>query len=234
MLWYKGWLETRIKLLATIAFVCAVLILLHAHSGVADGGRLAAIRGIVSLSNLMVVALACVWLAGAGIMTQPAFQNVKGIHGSTLFTLSLPVTRCRLLMARASLGWLMMAGSIGALCCGMWAVSPALRVMASGTEMFEYAGTLLGCGSAFYFLCVLLATFLEDQWRIVSGMVGFSAACWASAHKELPAFADIVWAMGKGSPLLAHSMPWSTIGFSLGLSVVLFFAALKIVRVREY
>ena len=43
-------------------------------------------------------------LAGAGIKTQAAFQTVKGLHGSTYFTLSLPVSRFRLLAIRAGIG----------------------------------------------------------------------------------------------------------------------------------
>jgi hypothetical protein len=228
MLWYKGWLETRIRLLVCLGVACLVLAQLH---GVSPSAK--ALRAGVSMFDLMLVNF-FVWLAGAGIVTQPAFQNVKGIHGSTQFTLSLPVSRLRLLAVRAALGWMEMAGVIGLYCGGLWVVSPALRAIATSADMLEYCGTLLACGSAFYFLCVVLATFLEDQWRIFGGLFSFVSLWWLSSRVKLPVFADAFLAMGKGSPLLTHSVPWSTIGFSLLLSVLLFFVALKIVRVREY
>jgi hypothetical protein len=40
--------------------------------------------------------------------------------------------------------------------------------------------------------------------------------------------------MGRGSPLITHTMPWNAILFSVLLAAVLFFAALKVVRAREY
>jgi hypothetical protein len=40
--------------------------------------------------------------------------------------------------------------------------------------------------------------------------------------------------MGEGSPLVAHTMPWATMAFSLGLAAILFIGALKIVQRLEY
>jgi hypothetical protein len=76
------------------------------------------------------------------------------------------VSRFRLLAARASIGWLEGAAAIGTLCWEMWLVSPLLRATVTPFETFEYAGTLTACASALYFLSVLLATFLDDQWRV--------------------------------------------------------------------
>ena len=44
---------------------------------------------------------------------------------------------------------------------------------------------------------------------------------------SLPAFANIVHGMGERSPIFAHTIPWNAMAFSLGLSAILFFAALK-------
>jgi hypothetical protein len=233
MLWYKGWLEVRIRLLVSIVVMCFGVYM--ARTATLTMGTLSrSTVGSLMFGNTIVVALACLWLAGAGIITQPAFQAVKGIHGSTLFTLSLPVSRLRLLAVRASLGWLLMAGLIGALCGGISAWSPGVRAMATPAEIFEYGVTLLVCFSAFYFFCVLLATFLEDQWRIVGGAISFMAFRALSKEVALPAFADIYGAVGNYSPLITHAVPWGPVCCALGLSAVLFAVALKIVRVREY
>ena len=106
--------------------------------------------------------------------------------------------------------------------------------MVTPAEMFKYAATLVACASAIYFLSVLLATFLDDQWRVWGTMIASAALWWLSAHIPLPAFADIFRGMGKGSPLIAHTVPWNAIGFSVGLAAILFLAALKIVRARQY
>ena len=227
MLWYKGWLETRFRLLVALGIVSFVLVSLYSNGLKAGifallGG---AAYGVVLLSGL---------LAGAGITTQPAVQATKGLHGSMLFTLSLPVSRSRLLAVRAGLGWLEMAGGIGMLCGGIWALFPILRATTTAAEMLEYAGVLIICASGLYFISVLLATFLDDQWRMYGSMMAFGAFWWLPNHAPLPASTNIFRAMVERSPLVAHTMPWTAMAFSLGLAVSLFFAALHVVRTREY
>ena len=144
MLWYKGWLETRFKLLFLVGFATFLLFFQHSvrNAPTPPGGRNPAL-GFVLFSTPALVLMLCAILGGAGIATQPSFQASKGLHGSTLFTLSLPVSRLRLLAIRASIGWLEVVAVVGVLCCGMWLASPALRTMSTLIEMVEYAGTLI-------------------------------------------------------------------------------------------
>ena len=116
----------------------------------------------------------------------------------------------------------------------MWLGSPLLRGTVTGLELLEYAATLIACVSVIYFLSVLLATFLDDQWRIWGTITAVFALVWLSSHTPLPEAANVFQAMGKGSPLISHTMPWAAMAFSLGLSTILFFAALKVVQAREY
>jgi hypothetical protein len=235
MLWYKGWLETRFKL-SILAVITLFLLALTYSIGTKapPPGAKGPVWGIALFSSPAAVIMMCTWLAGAGIATQPSFQAIKGLHGSTIFTLSLPVSRFRLLAVRAGFGWLGMAGAIAVLCLGLWLLFPALKVPVNAFEMFEYAATLAACASAVYFLSVLLATFLDDQWRMWGTMIAAGMLWWLPSHTPLPASVDIFRAMGEGSPLIAHTMPWTAMAFSLGLSAILFFAALRIAQAREY
>jgi hypothetical protein len=176
----------------------------------------------------------CAFLAGAGIATQTPFQTSKGLHGSTLFTLSMPVSRLRLLVVRAGIGWLETAAVIGILCWEMWLAMPLQRTGVTPIEMFEQAATLIACSSTVYFLAVLLGTVLDDQWRVWGTLIA-SVGIWLLCTQfSLPAFADIAHGIGKRSPIVAHTIPWNAMAFSLGLSAILFFAALKIAQRREY
>jgi negative regulator of sigma E activity len=40
--------------------------------------------------------------------------------------------------------------------------------------------------------------------------------------------------MGESSPLVAHTLPWTAMLFSLALAAAFSLAAMKIVRLREY
>jgi hypothetical protein len=229
MLWHKGWLESRYRLLFALGFVVIFQLLLQKPIITPQG-----ILAIVQFSIPVLVVMSYTLVAGAGVATQPSFVASKGIHGSTLFTLSLPVTRLRLLSVRAAIGWLEGSGVIGVLCCVLWFRSPALRAMVGAGTMLHYAATLIACGSAIYSVSVLLGTFLDEQWRTWGTMLISAALWWLSAHSAFPVFLDIFQGMGKGSPLIAHTMPWGAIVFSVLLAVALFFAALRVLRAREY
>jgi hypothetical protein len=229
MLWHKGWLETRYRLLFALGFFgffqVFQLQLLSTPGG---------ITALVLFSGPVLVVMIFTLLAGAGVTTQPSFVVSKGIHGSTLFTLSLPVSRLRLLSVRAAIGWLEGIGVIGVRCCVLWFFSPALRAMASPGAMLQYAATLIACGSAIYFASVLLGTILDEQWRTWGTMLVSAVLWWLSTHAPIPVFLDIFRGMGKGSPLIAHTMPWGAIVFSVLLAAVLFVAARSVLRAREY
>jgi hypothetical protein len=234
MLWYKGWRETRIRLLIAVVMMAFYLTAFHFIQATAPppGAKPAA---AFALGATIFIVMFYSWLAGAGIATQAAFQATKGLHGSTLFTLSLPVSRFRLLAVRASIGWLEMSGLIAAWCCGCWLLLPVVRGSVTAMDTFEYVIALIACGSSLYYLSVLLATFLDDLWRMWGGMLAFGGLWLLSNYARLPVSVNIVRAMlGESSPLLAHTMPWATMAFSLGLAAVLFFTALKIAQAREY
>src|SRR4030088_497566 len=120
MLWNKGWMETRFRLLFTLVFTTVILVLQYSvRTAAPPPGAKSPALGLVMFSNPTLVLMVCALLGGAGIVTQPSLQATKGLHGSTLFALSLPATRLRLLAVRASIGWLEAVGVIAALCCGM-------------------------------------------------------------------------------------------------------------------
>jgi hypothetical protein len=235
MLWYKGWLETRFRLLFMLGVMVFILAVQYsARTAVHTAPRAVVLTVIGSFTSILLM-MVCAMLAGAGIQTQPSFQATKGTHGSSLFTLALPVSRLRLLAVRATIGWLEVVATIATLCAGMWLLwSPVLRPTATAAQMSEYALTLIVCGSALYFLSVLLASFLDDQWRTWGTMFAAGAMWWLSHKAWLPASVDIVQAIGKGSPLVAHTMPWTAMAFALALAALLFFATLRVVQSREY
>jgi hypothetical protein len=233
MLWYKGWLETRFRLLFLLGFAGFLVVFMHTVGVKPPPPGSPPLSGLpLMVTSFSVVAYSL--LGGAGINTQPTFQASKGLHGSTLFTLSLPVSRFQLLLVRAGVGWIEMTGLIGALCVGLWLLVPTVQATMKVGGIFEFAGTMVFCASGLYFVSVLLGTFLDDQWRTWGGMIAFGALWLASSSLHLPASVNIVQAMETAPPLLAHTMPWTTMAFSVGLAAILFCVALKIARTREY
>ena len=176
------------------------------------------------------VAAAAALLAGAGIATQPAFQASKGLHGSTLFTLSLPVSRLRLLSVRAGLGWSLVIAFVVARCTALWFDFPTETL----STMLQQAVDLVICSTGLYAFPTLFATFLDEQWRYFGSMSMMFGLRYLFTQPVFPPSLNLMRAMGEDSPIVSHSMPWAAMAFSLGLAAVLFYAALKIVQRREY
>lgn len=227
MLWYKGWLETRFRLPFVLVIV-SLMFLLQSH-----GGSKVDVRSVLAMAGISMWMI-CVFLAAAGIVTQQSLQASKGLPGSTLFTLTLPVSRFRLLAVRAGLGWLEMACGIGWVCGLLWFLFPEIRGITTAQEMVEYAVVLTVCGSFFYSIPVLLSTFLDDLWRVWGSFICYGAIWWLVYKIPAPASLNVFVAMQDASPLLAHTMPWTAMAFSLGMAAVLLFASLKVVEAREY
>jgi len=229
MLWFKGWLETRYRFVFVLLMMSVIQFIASKPLGTQQG----VIAHVLFTCPILVI-MTCCMLGGAGVATQPSLIVTKGIHGSTLYTLSLPVSRLRLMSVRAAIGWLEAAGVVGMLCCALWFLSPPLRAMAGPGVMVQYVATLIGCASAIYFLAVLFGTVLDEQWRTWGTMMTCGGLWWLSAHVRLPGFLDIFRGMGKASPLFTHTVPWGSVAFSTLSAVVLFFASAKVLEAREY
>lgn len=235
MLWYKAWLETRLRLVLGVAWAAMLLFFDRLKSSAAPVAQPHndPVTGLgLEIGSLVIVM--CCWFAGAGMVTQGSFQFLRGLEESSLFTLSLPVSRLRILSVRALLGWFEMALTVGLFCGGVALLAPALTDRAAPAVMLQYIATLLVCSTAIYSFSVALGTVLDDQWRTWGTML-VAAVAWGLPHViQVPASLDLFRAMGPGSPLLLRAMPWGPMAVALGWSAVAFFAAVTLAQRREF
>jgi hypothetical protein len=232
MLWYKGWLETRFRVLFVLVWVLfwVGFILRHIDPPLSHADA----EGLLNLLTVNLL-LIPVMLAGAGISTQRTlFGTAKGLHGSMYFTLSLPVSRLRLFATRAGLGMLETVGVLAALSCVVWFTFPAPRVYLTCSDLFADWVTVSICISAFYSLSVFLATFLGDQEQMGASGILIVILLLLSRAVSVPSSVNIFRAMGQSSPLITHTFPWASMGVSLGAAAILFLAAMRVVQTREY
>ena len=229
MLWLKGWMETRFRLLFAVAIVALAMLQVYRAGWEPRLG----VQGLFQ-SSLFLTVLFSLMFAGAGIATQPAFQERKGLHESTFFTLSLPVSRFRLFAVRSGLGWLEMTGIIALMSSLWWALFPERWGQPHPEDFFRHAVVLTACATGLYFMNVLLTTFLEHPWLIPASGAATATLWLLLNYTPLPASVNIFHAIAQGSPLFTHAMPWPAMGFSFALGGVLFLAALKVVQSREY
>jgi hypothetical protein len=235
MLWFRAWLETRWRIVFTLAwlsFFVGVLAISGAGSAAPSNAALGRLLSVMAFPWIFVP----VWLAGSGVRTQPGFGRnaTRGVHGSTFFTLSLPVTRARLLMVRGVLGLLETAAVILVLGAAAWMLFPIVRAASTPIEGMQHLLVVFMCGLAFYGLSVLMATLLDETWHIWSTTF-LIMVLWAPTVRRLlpPAF-DIFRPLVDASPLVTHTLPWTAMSASVVAGGVFVLAALHIVKTQEY
>jgi hypothetical protein len=126
------------------------------------------------------------------------------------------------------------AGMILIVLLAAWLEFPLVRGNSTPADLLETVLAAVVCTACFYFLSVVLATLLDDTWQLFGGMFVLGLAWWALTKLSLPPSVDIFRFTGDASPLITHTLPWPAMAISVTVSAILFFAALKIVRTREY
>ena len=233
MLWMKGWYETRTKLLVLLAVTAVISLVASSDSSGANAGIPA--QGVDATTLVGASILAAVMLAGAGIKTQPSgFRPSKGLHGSMYYTLTLPVTRTRLLSVRATLGLAETAALYVIVCYAAWLLRPALRLNVSSWDMFQHGVAGFFCVGAIYSLGVFFATFLDDFYQSMASFLSLLAIIVIINRVPLPAAFKPLLVLSQASPLITHKMPWAGMGALLGLSSILLLLSVRIVQKREY
>jgi hypothetical protein len=214
MLWMKAWFETRRWLAVTAVFMLFVLALAQrAAWGAASSA--AAILGFY-------ICFWCILLAGAGIQPQPTF------------TLTLPVSRLRLLSVRAALGLMEIVGFIVLVCWAEWAFLPVVRGDSTSNDLLRMILECTAFGMALHCLSVFFATFFDWMWQMYASLFVLGLLWFLSARLHLPRSVDIFRLMTGDSALVTHTLYWGRIAVSSTLALILFLAAARIVQTREY
>ena len=246
MLWYKAWLETRWRFVigalllaaSAVEVVCVyprVVRLLPLAPTVDVGGVLGSrIRETIELareyrgyiwsqafrSNFAnLVTLFAVLLGTGGLAP-------KGAGGGGLFTLSLPVSRRRLIEVRATTGLLelFVIALLPALLIP--ALSPAVGEHYAVTSALVHGASLFLASAAFFSLAMFLSTEFGDVWRPLL-IALFAAIVVAFAEQLVPGGASYgLFSVMRGEVYFrTGGLPWAGFLFSAGLSALLLSAA---------
>ena len=226
MLWYKAWLETRWRFVFMIGFMLLVW-LGPPLLGTPVGREWLALQ----LGSALLYCIAAFFLAGAGINTQTRYCATPGFHSSMLFTLSLPVSRRRLLFVRAGLGAIetcvfvaMMAGLT--LFWGPGATS-ALQAILYGTRAIV-------CTMAVYALSVLLACVLDEMWQFTGAILCWSAVFLLQSRSVVVSRISPLRGMSLISYPATAPIPWLPVVTSVALTAVLLYTSVLVLQRKKY
>jgi len=222
MLWYKNWIETRWRIAFSVGMYALMMFSAYKNAG----------KTLFDTFSLLWI-ITAVFAAGTGIKTQSAnLAAMKGLHGSTYFTLSLPVSPATLFGARTLFGLTQMAVIIVIANCSLWALFPFLKTSSTLGYAAMNGITIFACCVCFYFLSALLAVFLDAQYQMY-GTFLLTGICWWPIRDVESGF-NFFRALGPAAPLVTHTIPWLAVATSITVGAILYFAILRIIQTREF
>ena len=180
---------------------------------------------------LFLVFLVPIMLAGSGIQTASSTRpgaREKGSAGSTLFTLSLPVTRTRLFVVRTIIGALETSAVLTLVLIAAWLLLPPLRVGAH--DALGLFAVVVSSNLFVYAISACLSTFCDEGWRARLSLLVLMAVVILMRSINI----NIVGLLVVASPLFTHQIPWMTIIAACVFAVVVLTIALIIIQKREY
>jgi ABC-type transport system involved in multi-copper enzyme maturation permease subunit len=241
MLWYKTWCETRTRLAITaltLLWICAVIVLAQGSSRNSDGQPLtyaAYVWNAVYKDYLRTLFLLLTMVLGGGTLLQDRAEGTAGL------TLSLPVSRSRLLAVRAAVG----LGEVLFLAFIPVAAIPLLSVIAGQRypvlQAVQFGLLWAVCGTLVFCLSLLVSALHASEYSawVVSfllvlmyeGIVNFTSL------RSIPALDLFATMSGKNMPyfdaetsLIVGPLPWASLFVFLCLSGLLVIGADRALR----
>jgi hypothetical protein len=218
----KAWMETRWRLLALAVYLLIALTLNYRNP---TG------TSVLTTTWFMLTFLA-ISLGGSGVNSQAPLGFSEGVAGSTQFTISLPVSRLRLFAVRTAVGLVETAVVTAVTAFFVWALFPALRESTTPADFTRLALTTILFLIAPYCAHAFFSTWADEPFSMA--YAGFTVILLLLICHRLTPGLDIISAFGQASPLQSHKLPWSQLTPSMISAVILSFAAVVVVRSREY
>jgi ABC-type transport system involved in multi-copper enzyme maturation permease subunit len=246
MLWYKSWLETRWRFLIGLA-----LLMLSAAATVLTYPEVVKLLTLVPKADLsgpigrrvaeamelsrdyrgylwsqwfvqkvpQLGTLFAVLLGSGGLLAQAS-------GGAALFTLSLPVTRSRLLGIRTATGlleWLALAFVPSLL---LPLLSPAVGQSYGVAQALVHSACAFVAGAVFFSLAVLLSTVFSDVWRppLIVLCAAFVLAVFELLFRELSRYSPL-GVMSAEVYFRGGGLPWLGLVASAAVSAAALYAA---------
>ena len=236
MLWHKAWLETRSRFLtslATLTVFCAVFVG-HAQGLIrpewtADGNRL------LFVTQQFVVIM---WILAVVLLGMGGIVREKAIGTSSL-TLSLPISRARLLGVRAGVG-VLEAIALGVVpWTTIFLVSSLARMPILISQVAFYVMLLVGGGLAYFSMAVLVSSLVEGEYTtpaVAFGVVLLTAIAFDAWLRPFNLWRLVTgdYYIDRHTYLLSGHFPWLGTFASLSVAGFMLLASVKVIQSREF
>ncbi len=234
MLWYKAWLETRSRFLVALVgciALCSRLVVVFLKNG--------SPRQLGQVLHATHENLVVAWLLMVTLLMMGGLVREKAV-GSSSFTLSLPVSRLRLMSVRIGMG-VMEAIALAIL---PWIAMLFTAKVAAKTLFVSQAGfhvfLLLGGGLLFLAISLLVSSFIEGEYT--APIVSFSVivvVAYELNDSKFHLYSPWSFMLGSDyfqwrSSAFVGPVPWLLAGVYVAIAVLLAVVSIKVVQQRDF
>ena len=257
MLWYKSWLETRSR------FLIGLLVMMFAAAGTviaypkvmqlmpladtldtsASGELGRRIKEGVELAREYRGYVWAQWIRQSFVQMGTLFAVLLGSGGlrshtsggAALFTLSMPVSRSRVLGIRAATGLAELLALVLLPALLMPLMSPTVGQSYSVADAAVHGACLFVAGAVFFHLALLLSTVFSDLWRpllIACGVAVVLGLCEAVVRGQWTY--GIFRTMSGEDYFRTGHLPWLGLLASTAASAVMLYGATKTLSRKDF
>lgn len=236
MLWYKAWLETRSRFLtclATLTIFCAVFVG-HAQGLMRPEWKTDYNRLLFVTQQFIVIMwiLAVVLLGMGGIVRERAI-------GTSSLTLSLPVSRARLLGIRVGMGVLEAIALAVVPWTAIFLVSTLSRMPILITQVGFYVLLLIGGGLAYFAMAILVSSSVEGEYTapaVAFGLVLLTAIVFDAWLRPFNLWRLVTgdFYIDRHTYLLSWPFPWRGTLASMSAGALMLFTSIRVIERREF
>ena len=243
MLWYKAWLETRGRFLAslvTLTVFCFIFVH-HAQEIAFRGDGLSRPGGSADYYRLLFVTqqfLVIMWVVSVVLLGMGGLLREKALGVST-FTLALPVSRIRLFGVRVAMGALQAAALAILPWCAVFAASTSAGLPIRLSQVLFYILLIFGGGFSYLAMAILVSSFVEGEYTapaISFGVVLLTAIAFDAWLRSFSLWRLIAGdlSIDRRTYLLSPAFPWRGVLASLTAAAAMLLVSLQRIRKRDF
>ena len=238
MLWYKAWLETRVRFLICLGGITA----LCAWNVYQTDREITTIVSDAFYSSVLHARhelLVLMWVLAVNLIMMGGLLREKAT-GAASFTLALPVGRARMAGVRIAVGLIQMLVLIALPWIGMYLAGSAFGRTHSVSQVFFHAGLMAGGGVVYFAIALVAASVVDGEYTApiaAFGVVLVIASTLSSPGTRT--YNPLYFMMGSGfyngrTALLAGPIPWAQIGIYALIAACLTWGSIKALQARDF
>jgi ABC-2 type transport system permease protein len=236
LLWYKAWLETRARFLASLATLTLFsgVFVHHAQALVRPEWKTDFYRLLFVNQQFLVI----MWVLSVVLLGMGGIVREKAVGTSSL-TLALPVSRAHLLGVRVGMG-VLQASALGVV---PWVAVFFLSSLAKRpiliNQVFSYVLLLVGGGLVYFAMAVLVSSLVAGEYTapaLAFGVVLLGAIVFDSWLRQFNVWRLVTgdFSIDRSTYLLSAHLPWTGILASLSVAVLMLAVSIIVVQEREF